>query len=176
MLLVSGFAANAQTESGNYLMGGNLQLNTSGHNTVIQLDPTVGYFFVDNFAGGLNLNLGYTKVGESPNAAQSSTLGLGPFIRYYVGSANVRPFLDVDGNFSSKKNKIGSDYSTTSTGITYFVGPGAAFFLNRNVALEGLVGYQHAAYKNQIGSGGFAFKLGFQVYLNRTEVNTVTNP
>lgn len=175
LLATSAFTVKAQTEQGNFLAGGNLQLNTSKNNTVVALSPTVGYFFVENFAAGAHIDLAYTKTGESPNAGKSTIFGIGPFVRYYVGTTNVRPFLDADVDFRSEKTKIGSATSTTSTGVGFFFGPGAAIFLNRNVALEGLAGYQHFAYKDQDGSGGFAFKLGFQVYLNRALVKEVTN-
>ena len=174
MLLVSGFASHAQTETGNFLVGGNLQLTAAKDNFDIQLNPTAGYFFVDNFAAGLNLDLGYSKNGALSSAFKTTTLGLGPFVRFYTGTATVRPFLDGDVNFASVKYGYNTD-SRTYTGLKFFVGPGAAIFLNRNVAIEGLAGYEHAAYKNQLGSGGFTFKVGFQVYLNRTQVKAATN-
>lgn len=174
LLAAAGFKATAQTEQGNFLAGGNVQLNTAQHNTNITLAPTVGYFFVDNFAGGAILDLSYTKTGVSPSVGKTTAISIGPFIRYYVGTTNIRPFLQGDVEFSSTKYKAGTE-STTSTGTTFFVGPGAAIFLNRNVALEGLAGYEHTAYAHQTGSGGFAFKLGFQVYLSRAQVKTVTN-
>jgi hypothetical protein len=174
LLLVCGFASHAQTETGSYLVGGNLQLNAAKNNTDIQLNPTAGYFFVDNFAAGLNVDLGYSKNGALSSAFKTTTFGLGPFIRFYTGTAAVRPFLDGDVNFTSVKYDYGTN-SRTYTGLKYFVGPGAAIFLNRNVAVEGLAGYEHAAYKNQLGSGGFTFKIGFQVYLNGTQVKAVTN-
>ena len=162
----------AQTEQGNYLVGGNVQLTTAKNDTRIELTPSIGYFFVENFALGANLNLAYAKTGESE--AKQTTMGVGPFVRYYVGTAGVRPFLEGNVNFISTKYKLGTGTST-STGTNFFFGPGAAFFLNPNVALEGLLGYKHVAYKNQVGSGGLAFKLGFQVYLNRSEVQAATN-
>jgi Outer membrane protein beta-barrel domain len=173
-LLLSGLGAAAQTEQGNYLVGGTAQLNTVKNQTTIELSPSAGYFFTDDFAAGANITLSYSKYGEGSGVFKSTSFGVGPFIRYYAGSTGVRPFLQGDGNFTSIKTKANGS-SSTSTGITYFVGPGAAFFLNRNVALEALAGYSHAAYKNQNGRGGFAFRIGFQVYLSKAEVETVTN-
>ena len=175
MLLTAGaLGANAQTEQGNFLVGGNLQLITAKTNTDITVNPMVGYFFTDNFAAGANLNVSHSKTGETPTS-KNTTFGIGPFVRYYAGSSTVRPFLHGDFDFRSIKTKVGAQTPTTSTGVGYFIAPGAAIFLNQNVALEGLAGYNHFAYKNQDGSGGFAFKLGFQVYLNRAEVKSVTN-
>lgn len=177
ILLTAGMCANAQTEQGNFLVGGNLQLNTAKNNTQIAVSPNAGYFFADNFAAGLNLNFGYAKTGGSSVTAVSkqTNFDIGPFARYYFGTTNLRPFLHGNVDFTSSKTKIGSQATSTSNGLGYFFGPGLAAFLNRNVALEGIVGYDHFAYKNQDGSGGFALKVGFQVYLNRAEVKAAAN-
>lgn len=176
VLFAISFGAVAQTEQGNFLVGGNMQLNTSKNKTVISLSPNAGYFFVDNFALGANVTLSYSKEGEGSNAPKITTFDIGPFVRYYVGdNSSVRPFLHGEVNFGSSKYKS-STVSSTSTGTTFFFGPGAAIFLNRNVALEGLAGYSHTANKNQEGSGGFAFKVGFQIYLSNAQVKAVTNP
>lgn len=175
VLLAAGHGAFAQTEQGNFLVGGNVQLNTAKNNTQVALSPSIGYFFVENFALGANIDLAYSKLGENPNASRITRFGIGPFVRYYVGTpGGIRPFLQGDADFSSTKSKTGT-VSSTSTGTNFFFGPGAAIFLNRNVALEGLAGYSHTANKNQKGSGGFAFKFGFQVYLTGGEVKAVTN-
>jgi|SRR6476620_2545929 len=174
-LLLSGlgFKVAAQTEQGNFLAGGNVQLNTSAHNTIIQVSPTIGYFFVDNFVGGGILNISHTKSGVAGEAARTTNFSIGPFVRYYVGNANVHPFLQGDVEFRSTRYKTGTE-RTTLTGTDFFVGPGAAFFLNRNVALEALAGYTHTANKDEKGSGGFAFKLGFQVYINRAQMKATS--
>ncbi len=173
LLLLSGLGAAAQTEQGNFLVGGTAQLSTVQNKTFIELSPSAGYFLTDDFAAGVNVALAYSKNGKGSVAIRETSFGFGPFIRYYTGSAGVRPFLEGNVNFASTKYKT-SNGSTTSTGLNYFVGPGAAIFLNRNVALEALAGYSHNANKNQSGNGGFAFKLGFQVYLSNAEVKTVT--
>lgn len=175
LLAATASGVNAQTEQGNFLVGGNVQLNTAKNDTRVGLSPSIGYFFVENFAAGANIDLQYSKKGENPNASKIATFGIGPFVRYYVGTpGGVRPFLQGDVNFSSTKAETGTG-SSTSTGTNFFFGPGAAIFLNQNVALEGLAGYSHTANKNQDGSGGFAFKFGFQVYLTGREVKAVTD-
>lgn len=174
LLATAAAGAHAQTEQGNYLVGGTAQLNTVKGQTIIEVNPSAGYFFTDNFAAGANFTVSYSKLNSGSSANRVTKFGLGPFVRYYAGSTGVRPFLESNANFTSMKTKTSVD-SKTSTGITYFIGPGAAFFLNRNVALEALAGYSHAAYKNETGKGGFAFKIGFQIYLSKAEVQTTTN-
>lgn len=175
MTMAVAYGVKAQTEQGNFLAGGNLQLGTAKNNTAITVSPTLGYFFTDDFAAGANLDFNYSKKGESPYKSRFTRFGFGPFVRYYVGTTNIRPFLHGDVNFLTEKRKTSSQPSVKATGLGYFFAPGAAIFLNPNVALEGLAGYEHFAYKDKDGSGGFAFKVGFQVYLNRAQVKSVTN-
>lgn len=168
VFMVIGLAASAQTEKGNYLVGGNFELNTAKNNTVIAFSPSLGYFLINNFAVGANLNLSYTK---SLNA-KTTGFGLGPFARYYLGTLNIRPFGEADFNFTSQKTKVSSS-STTVNGTSFFLGAGLAAFINRNVAIEGLAGYSHSDYAHASGSGGFNLRIGFQVYLSKEQVASV---
>ncbi len=165
-----GLAVSAQTEKGNYLVGGNVELNTSKNNTVIALTPSVGYFFLNNLAAGANVNLSYSKVGEN----KTTQFGIGPFARYYLGTLNIRPFAHANINFTSNKTK-NTGGSDTYNGTNYFLGGGLAAFINRNVAIEGLAGYSHSAYAHLSGSGGFNLRIGFQIYLSHEQVSGVKN-
>jgi hypothetical protein len=159
----------AQTEKGNALIGGNLELNTAKDNSSINISPMVGYFFAPNFAAGANVVIDYTKLGT----VKATKFGIGPFARYYFGSGMLRPLVHASVDFSTQKTKT-STGSNTLTGTEFFFGGGAAAFLNRNVALEALAGYDHAAFENQDGTGGFKLKGGLQVYLSRVQVAAVT--
>jgi hypothetical protein len=171
-ILIAG-AASAQTERGNWLVGGNLDLNTVSNATRFNISPMVGYFFVDNFAAGGNLNFDLAKYGDS----KVTTWGIGPFVRYYFGTGNVRPLLDGDLNFTSNKTKLTStETSSTSNGMNYFLGGGVAAFINRNVSIEGLAGYSHTKIRHSgedNGSGGFNLRIGFQVYLSSGQASTI---
>lgn len=162
-------AANAQTEMGNWLVGGNLSLNAVKNDTRISLTPSAGYFFARNFAAGAILNVNYAKIYET----KQTLFGVGPFARYYFGTLNFRPFLDGELAFQTQKIK-NANSSNTFTSTQYFLGGGLAAFINRNVALEGLIGYSRTAPKNQDGNGGLNFRVGFQVYFNRGEVASMS--
>jgi hypothetical protein len=172
-ILIAG-AATAQTEQGNWLVGGNLNLNTASNNTQFDVTPMAGYFFANNLAAGLNLNVDLTKFGT----AKTTAWGLGPFVRYYFGTANVRPLLDGSFDYTSRKTKVTSvDASSTSNAMDYFLGGGVAAFINRNVAIEGLAGYSHTKIRHSgedAGSGGFNLRIGFQVYLSSGQMSSVT--
>ena len=161
LLMCCGYGAMCQTEKGAWLIGGNFNLNTNDNSTSLGINPNAGYFVANNFAVGGKLMLEYDKFGEN----KSTTFGIGPFARYYFGRTSVKPFVDGELNFLSQKLKVAST-TNTENGVNYFLGLGIALFLNQNVALEVLAGYDHTKVKDRDGDGGFAMRAGFQVYLH----------
>jgi hypothetical protein len=179
LILMAG-AATAQTETGSWLVGGNVNLNTAKNNTNIGVSPMIGYFFAENFAAGANISLDYSKYEVSTGEGRSTTFGLGPFARYYFGSSNTRPLLHGSWSFISEKDKLkiyspASETTSTRNGSQFFIGGGLAGFINRNVALEALAGYNHFKYRHAgEGSGGFLLRVGFQVYLSGSQMSRAT--
>lgn len=153
----------AQTEQGNWLVGGNFTLNTASNNTQLGLNPTAGYFVMNNLAVGGTVNLAYSQLGEN----KSTTFGIGPLARYYFGQRNVRPFINGEFTFQSVKFKSPTE-TNTENGVNFLLGLGLAGFLNPNVALETIAGYNHTRLEGN-GAGGFAMRVGFQVYLRPRE-------
>lgn len=160
----------AQTATNDWMVGGNFRLNTTDNNTAISFTPNAGIFIIDNLAIGGNLSLSYSKFGNT----KVTDFGIGPFARYYftTESQAVRPLLHGSFNFLSNrtKNSLGTG---TNSGTSYFVGGGAAIFISKNVSIDALMGYDHSKLKNFSGSGGFAFNVGFQVYLLKDQVEKV---
>jgi len=159
----------AQTEKGDWMVGGGFRLNTSDNNTEITLNPNAGLFIINNLALGGNFAFSYNKVEDDKITA----FGIGPFVRYYFTNANVRPILHGHLNFISAKRKLAGIGSNTNTGLNYFLGGGAAIFLNDQVSIDGLLGYDHTKFKDFNGSGGFAMTIGFQVYLLKHQMDKV---
>ena len=168
VLLFLGLTVNAQTEKGSWLVGGNISLNTAKNKTEISLMPTGGYFFTKNFVAGANTEISYTKEVEH----KTTTLGIGPFARYYLGTMNVRPFADGELIYESNKDKYPNTSSTVNS-RSYFLGAGLAAFINRNVAVEGVAGYKRTKFEGGPGTGGFNLRIGFQVFLSRTQLERV---
>ena len=169
LVLVSVFiVTNAQTEKGDWMVGGNLRLNTSDNNTVIALTPDAGLFVLNNLAIGGNLIFDYSKVGN----IKRTDFGIGPFLRYYFSNADIRPLLQGNLNFISSRNKTPVD-SYTENGVNYFLGGGLAIFTSDQVSIDGLMGYYHSKYSKSDGSGGFALSVGFQVYILRKQMDRV---
>jgi hypothetical protein len=163
--------SNAQTNKGDWMVGGNLRLNTAENNTQISFTPNAGVFVVDNLAIGGNFGLSYSKSGNN----KFTSFNIGPFARYYftTETQTIRPLLHATFNYLSTKSKISNTASSTNTGLNFFIGGGAAAFITENVSIDALLGYDRTKYKNFDGSGGFAFNIGFQVYLLKGQVDKV---
>jgi hypothetical protein len=169
LAMCCGYGAMAQTEQGNWLVGGNFTINTVRNSTTIAFNPTAGYFVMNNLAVGGSVGLEFDKFGEN----KTTSFGIGPLVRYYFGQKNIKPFLNGEFSFISQKLKLPGS-TNTENGINYFLGAGLAGFLNENVALEGVAGYNHTKIKDIEGDGGFLFRVGFQVYLHpRTAVEQI---
>lgn len=137
---------NAQTEKGNVMVGGEVLLLARSGNTTFTASPNIGYFFIDNFAGGGEFNLitggGYTN------------WGFGPYLRaYFAGNPTGKLFAQAGLALA------GSSGSKTSTGFSGRFG--YATFLNRNVALE-------LAARILTGGGTiYGLGAGFQIHLGK---------
>ena len=161
-------AAEAQTEKGDWLVGGRLEFNTSQSNASFRFNPDIGWFVANNLAIGAQFNLTYTKLGEN----KITSFGAGPFARYYFLKKNVRPFVLVSGAAETGKIK-NNNSTTTENAFNYFVGGGTAFFINPNVALEAVIGYRHTAVQKEKDSRGVNFLFVFQVYINRNQAESI---
>lgn len=162
IILVTGMTicANSQTLKGDWMVGGNIGLNTNNNNTEISLTPTAGGFVINNLAIGGEFLLDHSKTGNN----KVTNFGFGPFVRYYFTNANVRPIVQGSIGYISQNVKNGS-FSSTNNGSHYFLGGGAAAFISNQVSVDFLMGYDHTKYSDFDGTGGFKLTVGFQVYL-----------
>ena len=158
----------AQTQKGDWLVGGLLQLNTAKNSTSFEFSPNAGYFVLDNFAVGAKLVTAYEQLGD----LNITSFGIGPFARYYFSEKKIKPFFAADFDVQNQKFKTDLG-SVTENAFNYFLGGGVAFFINDNVAVEGLLGYRHTKVKEEEGNGGLNFRVGFQVYINRHQAQSV---
>jgi outer membrane protein len=167
-ILLSGvfITVNAQTEKGDWIVGGRIDLNTSDNNTHIGFSPNGAYFLINNLAIGGNLMIDYSKSGDN----KVTNLGIGPFARYYFTQAMARPLLQASVDYISRQIKD-PIFSSTNNGVNIFIAGGLAVFINENVAIEVLAGYSNTKYKGFDGSGGFNLGIGFQVYLKKGQVD-----
>ncbi|RQO70345.1 hypothetical protein DBR43_20195 [Pedobacter sp. KBW06] len=153
----------AQTEKGNFLLGGNFSFNSNKtdekypRTNSFTIGPQIGYFISDNFAIGLKIAYGYSRqkpfVEYTQNEGQpfryarsgyrEEGLYINPFVRYYV---NLNTKLKFFGAFSATigdqrgksigENQNNSFYGTQNKSYGLILAPGLAFFPTKKLAIE----------------------------------------
>jgi hypothetical protein len=157
------FNANAQTEKGKKLIGGNLSFTTqtskgmtTGKVTSLAAGPNFAFFVKNNLALGLQLHYSYGKdepyqhtsyIGSDKYDFQSSgsineSYGFSPYVRYYM---NITETFKFFGQFALKadfgKYKTISIDDVTTDEVTYQnfgtnISPGFALFPSKKLAIE----------------------------------------
>ena len=85
-LAVATQIVNAQITQGNWMLGGNVSFSSlkengiSGNASYFSVAPNVGYFFIDQFAGGIRSNISSSK---NQGDDKYTDILIGPFARYY---------------------------------------------------------------------------------------------
>ena len=152
MALIS-FGSSAQIYKNTFMVGGSLMFNNTkvegNSNSSFSASPMIGYFFVDDFAGGVQMNFS--------NFSAYSATSLSPFIRYYWKNLFFQLRYDytrsqLSGMSVASRSALGTDF-------------GYAVFFNDNVAMEPSFYFT----KGLSSDSGFSYglKIGFQIYLNR---------
>jgi hypothetical protein len=161
----------SQINKGQWLAGGSASLNFTKYGsddndkvTTVSVAPDLGYFFINNFAGGARINLTSLKAKGAEDAETSFLFA--PFVRYYFlpSTQKVNVFADASYGFGSVKSGGESD------GMNQFaIAAGPAVFLSPNTALEFTLQYSSAggdAYGDD-RLNNFGFNVGFQVHLGK---------
>jgi hypothetical protein len=158
----------AQTDKGDWMVGGGLSLNTTEGNKSFTFMPNVGHFFAKGFVAGAEMVINTTKDAE----VRTTSLGVGPFARYYFELKNpsFKPFAHAGFSVNSTRTKVPGITTTRVTSRSFLLGLGGAYFINDNVAIDGLLGFNHTKVENLEGNGGLLFRIGFQVHLLGSEV------
>lgn len=176
--------ATAQIQRGYYLIGGNLSnisLGLSNGNPfTLNITPKVAWFTSDNLAVG-----GFVDIGlSSANDMTVFNYGVGPLARYYFGSTDVSTTTTsarrssrffVEGTVGLQGVNV-SDGGGSTNGLGIGIGPGLAYFVNQNIALEGLLKYTKAfGFGSDGGSSLLQLGIGFQIYLPRGTIRNQVN-
>ena len=148
-ILVAGFtSANAQTEKGTVLLGGNISFQTSDGESVFSASPNVGFFVANNIAVGGRFSIATTD--------GYTAWAVGPFVRgYFAGSDKGKFFAEGSGNVGGA--------TETDTEVGFGAGAGYALFLNKSIALEFGANY------NKFGDaeGIFGLGIGLQIHFKK---------
>ncbi len=199
IVLCSVHSLRAQTEKGKLFLGASTNLSIVKNNmkwetdeddgdlgktTSIELKPMFGHFVSQNLVVGVELPISYNKsIDEDDMKSQTTIIAMEPFVRYYMGSAKIKPYVhagvgigrraekyDQEGYYSyNGVYKSGSSVDSTYAIFLYEVGGGAALFFNKYISLDVSLGYVHTSYKENEGNGnnyrnivsGLGFQAGF---------------
>ncbi|NQX37654.1 outer membrane beta-barrel protein [Pedobacter steynii] len=155
--------SHAQTEKGNFLLGGSFSFTSQKKNegqprtNSFGAGPQFGYFIGNNFAIGLGLGYFYAKrkpfveytqyegqsIRNAVDGYQSHGITISPFIRYYVPLGTKFKFF---GAFSAnvrdqrdkyiRENKNSNPNGATMKSYGLALAPGFAFFPTKKLAIE----------------------------------------
>jgi len=172
IIIAGTFAANAQIQRGNVMVGGDianldLGLNEGAYFNVV-INPKAAWFIKDNVAVGGYVNLGLSTAKGMGTAV---TYGVGPLARWYSsGNAveavrHTRFFLEANVGIEGV-NYSKSSLNASTNGLGLGVGPGIAYFITPNIGLEGLLKYQGiVGFGSRPTTSDLNLNVGFQIYL-----------
>ena len=145
VLIVGTSFVQAQTSSGNMMLGGGLSYNSVSYQSgstndgnAVTFSPGFGYFISDNLAIGTTLTLSSSRDGTGANKTVRSSFGFGPFARYYIFTSNESFgfFGQAQLSFGTSKTDPPIGNVMRGNSFTFALSPGAAFFFNEHWAIE----------------------------------------
>jgi hypothetical protein len=171
-MIASVSTVSAQINKGQWLVGGNAAFTSSKEGdyktTTFQFSPNAGYFFINNLAGGLRLNLSSAKEEINDFESTATTTSIAPFVRYYFlpAAQKVNVFADASYSFGSMKFEEDGEEEQKANVNGFTISAGPAFFLTPNTALEVTLGYNSSKMEDaEESTGTFLFGVGFQIHL-----------
>lgn len=167
--LVLGTTAMAQTDAGGWMFGAGSNLGfTSGKadndqedsESNLSVDVRAGYFVIDHLAVGLDIGYGSTSAGD----ISSSTMGVGPYLRYFLMENKL--FGELGYQFQSAS----FDGENLGSGSAIGIGAGYAAWLNDNVTIEPMLSYSMTSFKPEgadesVSGSSFGVMINFGIYL-----------
>ena len=190
----------AQTEKGQWTVGtqvGNLSYQNQDESRTISfsITPSAGYFIINGLVIGTGIPVSMSNQKNTNETAfyrrnKSSTIGLAPFIRYFLGEKKLKPYVGLAYSYSktsykaSSRGLVGFFESEAKGKITAFTPTvGLAYFLSRNLGLTAGLNY-NINHQDQEGTSsvpGFppgtssytsdtkslSLSVGFQLFIGR---------
>ena len=169
-VIIKGSTSFSLTSMSSKIEGDMLGTQEEESTTTLIFNPGIGYFVIDNFAISLEINYEYMS-SKSPGLGSShaSEILAGPFIYYYFGQSNIKPYIGAGVLLGSYK----SGSSTSSDIFGYGAGAGLAIYVRESVAFDFSLNYQSQTakpsgsnpYNEKYISSGVVFSAGFSIEL-----------
>lgn len=181
--VVVGTTAFSQTQKGSVIVGADLAsigVNFQDENTQFSfnLNPKAGWFIKDNLVIGPEVNLGI----NTQKGATAINYGIGAFGRKYFGSNSTnlsrttKWFIEANAGFAGTNLSGDNVVKTSTNGLNLGAGPGLAYFITDNIALEALAKYNlTVGFGSSTTNNNLGFGLGFQIYLPGKQVQKIAN-
>ena len=167
---VSAVFSQANINKGDWMLGGSTGFTSQKYGdfktTTFNLSPDAGYFFINNFAGGLRANISGSKSEAGTVESKTSGFEVAPFVRYYFLPASQKLNLFADASYGFGKTKDEGAFTTESQMTTVAIKAGPAIFLTPATALEIALGYQSMKIKDvDARVNNFGVNIGFQIHI-----------
>ncbi|WP_312192247.1 outer membrane beta-barrel protein [Sphingobacterium sp.] len=138
-------AANAQTEQGKIMVGGQIGFETSKvkdtdfKNNSFSINPTVGYFVSDNLAIGTGVGYDWSKNETTDNSTKRDAFKVSPFVRKYSANGPLRFFAQLSvpmswGKTTVETNNVKAESKFENYGVE--LAPGLAYFPTSKIGIE----------------------------------------
>ncbi|MBS1642197.1 MAG: outer membrane beta-barrel protein [Bacteroidetes bacterium] len=166
------YTAKSQITKGNWMVGGNASFSSANNanytQTNILIQPSIGYFIVDNFSLGIKPSYDYLKFTVTGGTSSPlNSFSIGPFLRYYFlqSTRDFNLFSEVNYLFGSSKS--GSNISVNSNTFSFLAGP--VIYFNNSVGLELTIGYSTVkeVYSGAASTNTLRVGVGFQIHLTK---------
>jgi hypothetical protein len=141
------------------------------------LSPRIGYISLNNLALGLDVSISASSSKDFSFKSSTTTLGIGPFLRYYFPLKGIKPFIEVAGSIGSSKTSSSylEDIKTVDKNnlSTFLLGIGLALPIGEKVSFDMMGGYISSAIKSKENNTDnsriiinmIGIKLGLLLYL-----------
>jgi hypothetical protein len=169
IILSVGSTLNLPTGSGSNLLSlgyskSKISGSSSSNTFNFNLIPRIGYFVTNNLAAGISLQLNITSDKDKGNDFKSTgtTVGAGPFVRYYLPGKTIYPFVEASAGFGSAKLKY--RYGTTSLEETFNIfifgaGAGIAVPVGEKASMDFMAGYSHVTQKGKSDDQNYSYTI-----------------
>jgi hypothetical protein len=184
-MLLSTFAATAQTEQGTINInglfgsngGGQLQSTDAFNRFKLNVGANVGYFVKNNWEIGAGVQTGFNTLKQKApfndlfNLDKARTITFAPqlYSKYYFGTKQLKPFAVISTGYNWQFDRSTYNGVTTKGRLNYLNyggGAGLAWFPSKKVGLFTQLTYDRF-YSDMMDQGALNLNFGVQINLGK---------